>query len=169
MLTGWACSKPEGAFPIRLQGRHPGTAGSCWHDPLGESCCPPAKETSRVVTTSVTQDESWGWCPHAVSFAGLCGFTWRPGVRVLEQAQLLEGGIKRRWELQGRFLVSSEAVDMGKKMPAENLSLQIQREFQMSNSHGWGADHLHDRMTWNNSSAAIISKVGSSPWRPFFH
>lgn len=159
-----ASSKPEGAFPIRLQGWHPGTAGSCWRDPLGESCCPPAKETSWVVTTSVTRDESWGWCPHAVSFAGIRGFTWRPGVWVPEQAQLLEGGIKRRWELQGRFLVTSEAVDLGKKMPAENLSLQIQRALQMSNSHGWGG-----RMTWNKSSAVIISNVGSSLWRPSFH
>ena len=58
-----------------------------------------------------------------MSFAGVCGFTWRPGVRVPEQAQLLEGGIKRRWELQRRFLASSEAMDMGKKKPAENLSL----------------------------------------------
>lgn len=97
-----------------------------------------------------------------MSFAGICGFTWRPGVRVPEQAQLLEGGIKRRWELQGGFLVSSEAVDLGKKMPAENLSLQIQRALQMSNSHGWGADLLRDKMTWNKSSAVIISNVGSS-------
>ena len=32
-----------------------------------------------------------------------------------------------------------------------------------------GTDHLRDRTTWNKSSAAIISNVGSSPRHPSFH